>query len=103
MAKNGEKIDDETQGIIVHEKTLQLLEFDEDHYGSYTCKAKNDLGSEEKSFHISGNESDADSFVNLEESKICMTSLRTNKMKLSKKKDIVQVFMNLNNTGINHR
>jgi hypothetical protein len=52
--KDGEKIDDENQRIILNKKTLQLVDVDEEHHGSYTCKAENKLGTVEESVNISG-------------------------------------------------
>ena len=52
--KDGQKIDDENPRIIVNKKTIQLVDFDEEYYGSYTCKAENKLGSVEESVKIAG-------------------------------------------------
>ena len=52
--KDGQKIDDENPRIILNKKTLQLVDFDEEYYGSYTCKAENKLGSVEESVKIAG-------------------------------------------------
>ena len=52
--KDGKKIDDENHRIILNKKTLQLVDFDEEYYGSYTCKAENKLGFVEESVNISG-------------------------------------------------
>ena len=52
--KDGEKIEDENHRIILNKKTLQLVDFDEEYYGIYTCIAENKLGTVEESVNISG-------------------------------------------------
>ena len=52
--KDGEEINDENPRIIRNKKTLQLVDFDDENYGNYTCKADNKLGTMEESVNISG-------------------------------------------------